>query len=457
MDEIDLSKIKYYPDRFYICLDGFDSTNLTSFITDLDIGQQQAIFIHEYYHFLTNITTYSGVRQFNLNFGDRFRLVVNMGYSEGITAFPIGNAASNQHNCVQYWNQVRTILDDDDIDYDLVKEVAQSARNKFDIVSVQNIRKPMSAVTDGETVHGYRELVEIQISGLTYRTDFILTYGAIDEFLSSAIDEFLYQNGLSDIDPRVLSQRPYYPYGVFDDLIMHYTGERTEVFEKVILAYFALNSDNPAQKLISILEQFKNGDYLQFKEDPEKYLNQFIDITPKHDDMISYTRKFADETGGQGRIHISQSIKYYHDKFFFAKKLKDEDFFYFIRPFFEKGTDEIRGKQRFLLALARIINPFTPPVFLENGIFKVTDKLTTFGEATVLILACFEIFESLKTEKYAKRPQYLRDKYIFPDQVVDCDDISTYQIPINGIAFQLALNEMGLFKIYIDDRDLQNP
>ncbi|WP_395626950.1 hypothetical protein [Daejeonella sp.] len=58
MNDIDLTKIKYYPDRFYICLDGFDTDNLTTFITDLDIGQHQAVFIHEYYHFLTNMITF---------------------------------------------------------------------------------------------------------------------------------------------------------------------------------------------------------------------------------------------------------------------------------------------------------------------------------------------------------------------------------------------------------------
>jgi hypothetical protein len=457
MDEIDLNKIKYYPDRFYISLDGFDSKNLTSFITDLEISQQQSIFIHEYYHFLTNITTFCGVRQFNLNFGDRFRLVVNMGFHEKVDAFPIGNKNSNLQLDIDYWNQVLEILNDDDIDYDLVTEVMQSSRKKFDIVSCYNIQKPMSAITHSGSVNGHRDIIEVEISGLTYKNKFILTYGAIDEFLSSAIDEYLYENSLSDIDPSILSQRPYYPYQVFGEIIKHYTNERPEVIEKILLAYFSLNSDNPAQKLIFILERLKNGDYSKFKADPENYLLQFRDISIKHKEMVDYTKKLAEESSEQGRIHISQSIKYYHDKFFFAMKLKEDDFFYFVRPFFEKDVTETRGKQRFLLALGRIINSFTPPVFLEKGVFKVTDKLTTFGESTILILACYEIFESLRSEQYAKRPQYLKDRYAFPDQVENCDDVTTYKIPINGIAFQLALNEMGLFKIYIDDNNLKNP
>lgn len=455
MDKINLDKIKYYPDRFYISLDGFDSQNLTSFITDLQVGQQQSVFIHEYYHFLTNITTFCGVRQFNINFGDRVRLVINMGFHEKIDAFPIGNPNSKLQECIDYWNQVTQILNDDDIDYNLAREVVQSPRQKFDIVEVRNIHKPMSTVIDGETFNGYRELIEIEIDGLVDSNNFILTYGALDEFLSSSIDEYLSENDLSDINPSQFSQRPYYPYRVFDDIISYYTGERPEVFEKILLAYFSLNSDNPATKLINILEKLRDGEYPQFKEDPENYLLQFRDSPIKHEGIVKTTKKLADEAAEQGRIHLAQAIKYYHDKFFFALKLKEEDFFYFIRPFFEKEIS-VRGKQRFLLALARILNPFTPPVFLQEGIFKVTDKLTTYGEATTLILACYEIFESLKTEQYAKRPEYLKNKYMFPDQVEDCDDASTYKIPINGISFQLALNELGLFKIYIDDYNLKN-
>lgn len=59
MKDFDLNEIKYYPDRFYMKLDGFNAEPLTSFITDFTMGEQQAVFIHEYYHYLTNIISFA--------------------------------------------------------------------------------------------------------------------------------------------------------------------------------------------------------------------------------------------------------------------------------------------------------------------------------------------------------------------------------------------------------------
>ncbi len=237
MGNIDLTKIKYYPDRFYICLDGFDTDNLTTFITDLNIGQHQAIFIHEYYHYLTNITTFPGIRQFNLNFCDRFRLSTILTSKEGINAYPIN--ANNFLNCkedVAYWKSVSEIIDEDDIDYKLVEETENSPNKKFEIVSIQTVHKPMSVVVNGIQHNGARILINIETAGLLNIQSFNLKFGAIDEFLSSAIDEYLFENDLSDIDPSFLSQRPFYPYCFFDKLLAFYEIQRPSAFEKILIA-----------------------------------------------------------------------------------------------------------------------------------------------------------------------------------------------------------------------------
>lgn len=164
---MDLSKIKYYPDRFYVCLDGFELNNLTSFITDLNIGQQQSIFIHEYYHYLTNIITYAGVRQFNLNFVDRFKLITIFGVKENIAAFPIGNKDSSSLHEIKYWQDVSNLLNDDDIDYNLAIETEQSFRGKFEIKSIYTVERPLSLIVDNKTIDGARKVVKIEISGIS--------------------------------------------------------------------------------------------------------------------------------------------------------------------------------------------------------------------------------------------------------------------------------------------------
>src|SRR5689334_12225650 len=128
-----MDNIKYYPDRFYVRLDDFDINNLTKFITDLQLGQQRAIFIHEYYHYLTNITTFPGIRQFNLNFCDRFRLVTILETLAGLKAFPLqNNIRPDCREHIHYWNSIKAILDEDDIDMNLVEEVQNSINKKFE-------------------------------------------------------------------------------------------------------------------------------------------------------------------------------------------------------------------------------------------------------------------------------------------------------------------------------------
>lgn len=448
---MDLTKIKYYPDRFYICLDGFDTDNLTTFITDLNIGQQQAIFIHEYYHYLTNITTYPGIRQFHLNFCDRFRVITNLTFKEGINAYPINkNDKESCKELIKYWQDVSEIIDEDDIDYKLVKETQQSANKRFDIVSIQTVEIQKSFTIKGETINGGRKIVKIEIDGLINIQSFNLTYGAIDEFLSSAIDEYLFENDLSDINPSFLSQRPFYPYGFFDKILSFYDIHRPSAFEKILIAYFSLNSSHPPLKMIEILEKLKDGGSEEFQQNPEIFLTRHFSEIPYYDAVLDQVNYFATETYNQGRVHISQALKYYYDKFYTSQKLKEKDFFYFIRPFFVTDENPIIRKQKFLLALSRIINQFTPPVILKDNVFRYVDKLTTFGESTMLILATYEIFESLKTEAIAKRPAYLKAKYTFPDLDQDCDNFEKFlPPPIRGIVFQLALNELNLFGPYL--------
>jgi hypothetical protein len=162
--------------------------------------------------------------------------------------------------------------------------------------------------------------------------------------------------------------------------------------------------------MIEILQELKDGGFEEFHQNPELFLTHHFSQIPLYDALLDKLNDFATETYSQGRVHISQAVKYYYDKFYTSRKLKEKDFFYFIRPFFVTDENSIVRKQKFLLALSKIINQFTPPVILQDKVFKNINKLNPFGESTMLILATYEIFESLKTEKIAKRPAYLKAK-----------------------------------------------
>lgn len=451
----DLNGIKYYPDKFYVCLDGVDVENLIGFFTNFNINEQQAAFIHEYYHYLTNITTFAGVRQFNLNFIDRFRIIVNLVDKERLNAFPINtNKEKSCSQLIQYWNDISEILNEDDINYDFARIVEQSPLKKITIQSFEKVSKDISCYDGEKEVKGCRIFIKVNIDGGISKDSFILSFGAIDEFLSAAIDEFLFEKGFSNVDPRDLNKRPYYPYRILDDIMAYYGVDRVTPFEKIILSYYALHSENPSTMLIDTLEQIQKDGVNTFRENPEKYLLSKPQSYTQYDDILNYTNHYCKETSAQNRIHISQAINYFYDQFYIAKGLKEQDFFYFIRPFFvEENISELRGKQMFLLGFSRLLNIFHPPIILKENKFNYFSSMTTVGESILHILATYEIYKSLETEKIAKRPDYYKNKYSFPDMDEDCDIYEKFPYPPFRSVFHLALNELNLMIVYLKERD----
>ncbi|WFB69099.1 MULTISPECIES: hypothetical protein [Chryseobacterium] len=453
--EINIDKIKYYPDRFYICVDGIDIQSLDNFGAIQEIGLQHAVFIHEYYHYLTNITTFAGIRSFNLNFCGRFKLTTKLSEKEGLNAFSIDtNSLESCKTEIEDWNDIMAILDNDDINYNVVEKTASSLTKNFQLLSVQRKSIKVQKNVDGEKRHLQSDIVEMQIEGLQNLSSFNLTFGAIDEFLSSAIDEYLFENGLSPIEPSELNKRPFYPYLFFDKLLLHYDIRISSALEKIYLSYFSLHSSNPPVVLVEILEKLKAGDYLTFQENPERYLTTNFPEVPMYDQLLDQIAEFSKVSYEQGRIHISQALKYFFDKFYIAQKLKEKDLFYFIRPFLVIAPDKIRLRQRFLLELSRILSVYMPPVLLQNKTFVVLDHLTTLGESTLHILATYEILESLKKNQIAKRPNHQKSKYTFPFEKEDSDDFRLFTPPpISGSAFKIALNELGLYGTYLQEAE----
>lgn len=437
--------MKYYPDRFYIELNDFDPENLTTFLSDLKIEKNQAVFIHEYYHYLTNLTTFSGLRQFVYNFVYRHILVTNFVAGDNLNAFPINENKDPAHaKYVEDWNYLIQQSNDEDLDYNLAQVCLQSHSNfRIDNIIIKS---------ENRIQHGLNTVVEqvnILINGNLGIDSFVLTYGAVDEFLSSSIDEYLFEKGYSELDIRTLNDRPQYPYRTLDSILSYY-GIRANALEKILISYFALHSEHPPVVLIGLLNELKEIGFEKFQENPEGFLNERIRLT-RQDFLISKVYEYAESRYNNGAIHISQALKYYGDKFYSARKFLDLDFFYFIRPFFEFESDE-RGKQRFLLSLSRILNQFLPPVMLKDRTFKVVDKVTNFGETTLFILATYEIFESLKAHKFAHRSSRQSSKYDFQGDPGSDNWRLFSGPPIPSHPFKIALNELSLYGLYLREQ-----
>ncbi|NDU99248.1 hypothetical protein [Spirosoma terrae] len=440
METLDVDNIKYYPDKFYICLDGFDLNRINSFLSDGNFNEQHSIFIHEYYHYLTNVATYAGVRQFNGNFIDKYKIINNVLSKHQLNAFPL--KANQYEDCQELIENNRLldeILKEDDLDRNLIKETDEAPLKSFEIANIRIIKKAYGS--------GTRDIVEIEITGLLTRHRFILSLGALDEFFSSTIDEFMIEYGYSIVDPRAYNKRPFYPYRVYDKIISYYLEERFSSLEKILLIYVSLNSNNPPVHLVNILSKIQIDGYDIFSQDPEKYINKHIENPTNNNYLLNVIDLFAKQASLQGRNYLSKAINYFYDIFYMATSIKKNDYFFFIRPFIAQ-----ENKEEFLNALSRIVNIFTPPVMLVSKEFHVIDKLTDYGDSVTVLIASHEIIESLKNNRLAKR--LYKNKYLYPDKDLESDNIETFEdLPKKGNSFQIALNELGLFELYINEKN----
>lgn len=55
-----INNIKYFPDKFYIRFDDDVVDNLLHLDCNNQYGVELSVFIHEFYHYLANITTFLG-------------------------------------------------------------------------------------------------------------------------------------------------------------------------------------------------------------------------------------------------------------------------------------------------------------------------------------------------------------------------------------------------------------
>lgn len=451
MQRTNLSNVKYYPDRFYISCGELDIHNLTSFFSDFEINEEHAAFIHEFYHYLTNITTFAGIRQFNLNFCDRFSLSTILTSKNGINAYPINeNILDSCKEAVNDWNGILKTLELHDIDRKVIEETDKLPSKKFKVTNIEFITIPIEEIVNGKRIRGTETAVSIESIDLPLVKSFNLTFAAIDEFLSVSIDEFLVEKELSSVDYRGLSQRPFYPYLFFDELLSYYKLFPFSAFEKILLAYFAVNSSNPPVALIKILQKLQNGGFNDFKDNPENFLKNNYVIPERYNELLYCINCFSKETLKRNYKFVSKALNYFYNKFYCSKSIKDGDLFYFIRPFFS-DNNSVDYKIQFVTKLFKIFNDFTPPVFLKNNLlYSFNSEHDEIAELTTIIMATYEIFESLNKNQIAKRLDYLKKKYSFPDGDIDCDDIKKFTDPPIYGSFRIALNDLGLYELYLN-------
>ena len=444
-------KIKYYPDRFYIGLDGFDLMRLFDVNQDFTLTLQQAVFLHEYYHYLTNISTFQGVRSFHAAFCDLFRLVCRLTHLAGLNAFPVnGNHLQSCAYEIGYWNSLNEIFREDNVNMKLSDEVKHSQNGKFSVNNISTERGDfMTMMINGREVKGQREFVRIDVDGLPLTSSFRLSLGALDEFLSASIDEFIFEHSLSN-NKSIINVQPYYPYRSFDEILRYY-GLRLDSRCKILIVYYAMHGKNPAVQLRDILECIKGEGQDVYETDPCQYLSSRFEFYVGYDDLIAEIDKFVMEADGQGRKLVSKLVAYYLDRIITAQALLKNDKFFFVRPFLVGDLDNIARRQDFIMAFDRIRTCFPEPVILQDKRFSPLTQYNYGADLTVMGLAIYEIMDSLETNQVAKRLTRAKDRYDYPDGVENCDDVSTFADPPLTAFWHKALNELGLYQFYRDN------
>jgi hypothetical protein len=433
--------IKYNTDRFYLRLDGFDLSSFKYFDNDTVFDCRLAAYIHEYYHYLTNVSSFPGMRQFVVSVPDYVRLITRLSWKGGIDAFPVkSNHISNCRVEVEYWEDVKELM-----------EIENYNKNAHDYLNLRTYRveRPylkqelMTCEVNGIRIEKpvTRCYVDID-AGMKPYTVYLSLY-IIDEFLSSSIDRFFYEKSIVDTS-GIIGKQDFYPYGLFDAICSSY-GLYLSNRDKILIAYCALHSFNPGERLKAILEAI-SMDIQSYEAGPESFLSKFIgDYYSIVQGLINYKKSFIDECIDQNRRVLASLSTQLWSLSRKALSLLEGDYFYFVRPFMLDFESD-QGKIQMLNLLDRIRKEMKEPLILQNNILlNPTNDL--FKTQLAILMAIYEIIDSLYEHRIAQR--LYRQKYSYPIESPDNDKLINLPTQAPFIeTWHVALNELSLIALY---------
>lgn len=447
-----LYETKYYPDKFYI---KFDEEKFDNLLTIDDCGQfglELSVFIHEYYHYLTNITTFQGIRSFNAIFQDKIRIItIIQKKCGGLDGFPL--FSNNREDCqplIKYWKDVDDIITGDSALQRIALEINNSPAKRVQISNISYEYMPLSVEINGELIEGEHEMVFLDVDGIT-NNHFMLPIAAVDEFLSASIDEYLFQTDTTD-NIRLLQGRPYYPYLFFDEILNFMGRSQIDAKLKIIIAYKALHGNNPTVNLIEILKKISN-DEDKFVNDPFTFLETHFNwIAHDHfEQSLKYAYSFINECHNHGRLNLANVYSIIYNKAQLARQKLESDPYYFIRPLINSDLKIKEGRENYLNFLKTLLTEFNS--FLQLKDHKLVDAFCN-PEKTPLafMLAAYEILKGAEKYKFIERTVTEYDLDL--DDSVGFDKLENLptKTPLTAI-WHIALNDLSFYALYLDYRN----
>lgn len=451
---VNLDSVKYFQDKFFIRLNGFDLDKLDTFADDCTFSQQQAIYMHEYYHYLTNLTTFYGARQFNCRFQDRVRILTILLDKKGLDAFPLkSNTYLECKYEIEYWKSLNDLFNLDDVDDTIAEKIENSPNHKFTISGYTPLIWPLSMQINGQIINGGHVYYRIDIQDVPFVQYFYLSDGMIDEFLSASIDEFMFEHDLAD-NCDVLRKQTFYPYRTLDVLLDFFHIDGMTAKDKILISYFALHAVNPIDALIKMLEKMKGDKGVAFKADSEAFLLGCLngnELT-RYASTVRYEDVYIQECLSHKRKNLADTMALIYGKQYIAVEHLKKDFFYYIRPFMVDNIETEAGKAEMLRLFKNIRSEMDEPVIIQDGQMIGADK-NTFKNHLAMQIAIYEIMDSLWVNRIAKRLPDRQKKYEYPVSAPDNDKLENLvtELPLEQ-TWHVALNELSLYGVYLEEK-----
>ena len=449
---MDLKNIGYMPDKFYIKFNEDNLDNLIKLDENNKFSEELSVFIHEYYHYLNNVTTFQGLRSFNYNFIDKVKLITRLQcFGGGLKAFPVNeNSDPNCQDEIKYWYDTNKLDSGDSNVVKIAEEINNTQTRRVRLINIRPVEEVLDCIVGGQVISGPRTHVQLEVEGIK-ADKFNLNLAALDEFLSASIDELLYENDVTD-NMEILQNRHFYPYRFFDELLRFKGLEREEPKFKLLIVYKAMHTDNPTVKLIEIIDRVA--------ENPEEFYNSPIEYLEKNfpineiqwiDKSLQYLYDSSQEFGSlkHKRYNLSNVLNIIYNTVSQAKCKLMGDPYYFVRVFIENDLKTIEGRKRVLEFIKENLKVFNCFLQLKEG--KLIDPFKCKYEPHIkLILAIHEILSGVENERYLSRNTD-RYKYQLDENPEDYKIENFHEPPFTSI-WQIAMNELSFMGLYLEDK-----
>lgn len=449
---MDINKIKYYPEKFCIRFDGEDVHNIIKIEDDGKFSLELSCFLHEYYHYLTNTTTFQGIRAFNVSFQDKIRIITIIQNQCGLDGFPLfDNGFSSCSDLINYWKDIDKIITGDSALREICIEIENSPSKSVNIKNIEITNVALPVEIEEHLINGEREMVKFEVEGIA-KNIFYLPIAAIDEFLSSSIDELLFETGTVD-NLQVLQSRPLYPYKFFDKILQFFNLSRFDTKYKILIAYKALHGPNPSKNLIQIIENISKNQTL-FCQNPIDFLDK-ICVTRECDllnSVLAYLFKLIIECNQQKRYNLAKVSDIIYEKGILAQELLRNDPYYFVRPFIELDFYNASGREKYIEFIKDLMSKFDGFLQLRKkelvGAFTNPQK-----NLLAMMLAIYEILKESESSKIIERKvtDYELDGAPGYDKLCNLPEI----MPLTTVWYN-ALNELSFYVLYLDYRKRHN-